>query len=129
MIIFKEFITRNYIKLNTSKYFVFGDNDMRIGFGGQAKEIRGEPNSIGIRVKKGPGIEPSCYYYDSEYEDNIKKIEEDFQVVEKLLKQGRTVVFPSAGIGTGLGKLKDNAPKTLKYINNRIYGFYVEYGE
>ncbi len=120
MIEYMKFISRDYIRANPDKYFIFGDNDTRIGNGGQAKEMRGEPNSIGIRVKKTPGTNKSAYYTDNEYLDNVTKIVQDFASVNYYLKKGKTVVVPSDGIGTGLAKLKDYAPYTLKFVKDII---------
>jgi len=128
MILFKKFITREFIKANPDKYFVFGDNEMRCGTGGQAKEMRGEPNSIGIRVKRFPGTSTIAYYSDRNYDSNILNISEDFRIVEEYLKGGKTVIIPKDGIGTGLAKLKYFAPKTLEFINNKIKELSNTYG-
>jgi hypothetical protein len=120
MIEYMKFISRDYIRANPDKYFIVGDNDSRIGSGGQAKEMRGEANSIGIRVKKTAGTNKSAYYTDSEYLDNVTKIVQDFATVNYYLKKGKTVVVPSDGIGTGLAKLKDYAPYTLKFVKDII---------
>ena len=66
-------IDRASVKKNRLFLFVFGDNDQRKGFGGLAKQVRGEPNSFGIRVKKEPKRDITSYYNDDEYEDNIKR--------------------------------------------------------
>ncbi len=128
MIIFKTFITREFVQSHPSILFVFGDNDMRIGNGGQAREMRGEMNSFGIRVKKFAGTSKQCYYYDNEYDDNLRKIKADFYLLETYLKEGRTVVIPTNGVGTGLAKLKENAPKTLEFINKQINDLCTKYG-
>ena len=119
-IIFMKFISREEIRPNRTKLYVFGDNDCRTGYGGQAKEMRGEPNSIGIRVKKKPSNEPNAYYTDKEFHSNAKKIEEDFKGLDFYLRCGKIVVFPFDGIGTGLAKLNEYAPNTLRYLNSRI---------
>ncbi len=72
MIIFQKFIYREDLKTNQGVMYLFGDNDMRVGKGGQAKEMRGEPNAIGIRVKKAPKT-TNAYYTDEEYQSNIEK--------------------------------------------------------
>jgi hypothetical protein len=113
-IIYKNYITRNDLRTNRTKIFIFGDNDQRSGFGGQAKEMRGEPNSIGIRVKKYPSMNENSFYRDSEYKNNIIKIDEDINKLEKL--ECKTIIFPSNGIGTGMAKLNITAPETFKYL-------------
>lgn len=128
-IIFQKFITRKDIQAHPDWLYIFGDNDQRIGKGGQAKEIRGEPNSIGIRVKKAPKTGKNVYYNDIEILDNILKITKDFKVVINHLINDGIVVIPKDGIGTGLAKLKDNAPKTLAFINMIIKELVEKYGE
>lgn len=45
-------IMRRDLLDNQDKLYVFGDNMVRRGFGGQAREMRGEPNAVGIRCSK-----------------------------------------------------------------------------
>lgn len=118
---YMNFITREIMQANPNKIFVFGDNDERRGHGGQAKEMRGEPNAIGIRTKKEAAHNPeTSYYTDSEYQENVKKILLDVKLVMDEMKKGKTIVFPSDGIGTGLAKLSENAPRTLGFIKGII---------
>lgn len=119
-IIYKKYITRNDLKSNPTKIFVFGDNDERFGFGGQAKEMRGERNAVGIRVKKSPSMQPYAFYTDEEYDHNIKKIQEDLLTLE-YLANNKTIVFPENGIGTGLAGLGQHAPKTYVFLNKILY--------
>ena len=127
MIIFQKFIHRQDLTNNPEVYYVFGDNDMRIGKGGQAKEMRGEKNTRGIRVKKSPGTKTNNYYTDKEYEENIKKIDDDFMFVECMLQREKIFVIPSNGIGTGLARLQEFAPKTLQYVKNKIKELWEKY--
>lgn len=124
-IMFQTFIERNDLLSNPNVYYVFGDNDERVGLGGQAKEMRGEPNAIGIRTKKSPYV----YYYDYDYEENIKKINEDFERVKLFLQLGKIVVFPRHGVGSGLAKLHLYAPRTLQHINQIMSELEDEYRE
>ena len=58
MIIYQKFIYRSDLKANPSVLYLFGDNLQRVGLGGQAKEMRGEPNAVGIATKKAPDNKP-----------------------------------------------------------------------
>ena len=118
IILYQNYITRKNIK-NSNNIFVFGDNDQRSGFGGQAKEMRGEPNAVGIRVKKYPSMNSNAFYTDSEYLENIKKIDEDLTTLEKS-SYNKTIVFPSNGIGTGMAKLNITAPETFRYLTTML---------
>lgn len=112
-----DFISRNHIKANPDTLFLFGDNDTRKGFGGQAKEMRGEPNSVGIRTKSLPSMGTDAFWTDATLDENIKKIDEDFARVEAY--KGK-VVIPSKGLGTGLSELAKKAPKTFAYLQERL---------
>lgn len=49
-----ERVTRADVRANPDKIFIFGDNLAGRGFGGQAKEMRGEENAVGVPTKKLP---------------------------------------------------------------------------
>lgn len=112
-----EHILREDVRFNPNKLFLFGDNDTRKGMGGQANSMRGEPNAVGIRTKAAPSMNEGSFWADDTYEENIRKIDEDFKAAFEF--EG-TVVIPKAGLGTGLSKLKTSAPKTLAHIEMRI---------
>lgn len=112
-----DFVSRKHIKANPDTLFLFGDNDAREGFGGQAKEMRGEPNSVGIRTKSLPSMGTDAFWTDATLDENIKKIDEDFERVEA--HKGK-VVIPSKGLGTGLSELAKKAPKTFAYLRERL---------
>ena len=118
-VIYKQYIKRSDLQNNRESIFVFGDNDQRSGFGGQAKEMRGEPNAVGIRVKKYPSMNSEAFYKDFEYKNNIIKINEDISNLEKLA-YNKTIVFPSNGIGTGMAKLHITAPETFRYLTTML---------
>jgi hypothetical protein len=113
-------ITRVYVRSNLDMLFIFGDNDKRQGFGGQAKEMRGEPNTYGIRVKKSPAMMPDSFYTDDEYDENIIKIDNDIETIIFLMQGYKILVIPSHGVGTGLANLKIKAPKTFTHLCNSM---------
>jgi hypothetical protein len=84
--------TRQDLRDNPAKLFVFGDNFARRGLGGQAREARGEPNAIGIRTQKAPTYEPSDFLTDAEYGANVTAILADFVAVFEALARGQVVV-------------------------------------
>lgn len=116
MVIKQKYITREDLKANPHVGYLFGDNLAQTGFGGQAKEMRGEPNAIGIPTKRLPHTGETAFFTDREYHDNIKAI-------DKALSKNNsysTIVIPLAGIGTGLAKLEEKAPRTFKYLQDRL---------
>lgn len=105
--------TRSQIRSNRSVLFVFGDNLSRIGFGGQAAEARGEPNSVGIVTK----ISPSRYLNDDYWELVKDPIVIAFDRLRVHLLQGENIVWPEDGVGTGLADLSNRAPMIAMAID------------
>jgi hypothetical protein len=103
--------------------FVFGDNMVRWGNGGQAYAMRGEPNAIGIPTKWNPKRTPDAFFRDEDWVNSpaIKlAIDDAFARIEVALKDGLDVVVPEDGIGTGLAELTVRAPVIFKYIHDRL---------
>lgn len=119
-VMYQKWIQRSDLKLNREVLYLFGDNDARTGYGGQAKECRGEPNAVGIRTKKRPSKDDSAFYNDVNYEQNIKKIDDDMNKAIAHLRKGKTVVIPSDGIGTNRAAMESRCPKTFEYLLRRL---------
>jgi len=52
--------------------------------------------------------------------------------INKIKNDGRIIVFPKDGLGTGLAKLKEHAPRTYDYLKQRLleeFGFDNDTGE
>lgn len=116
------------LRANPEKLFVFGDNDARVGRGGQAREARDEPNAVGIRTKKAPTYNQGDFLTDFEYTRNVTHIFEDFRPVFAALEAGKVVVWPADGIGTGIARLPELAPRTLSFIAELVQSLIVIYG-
>lgn len=115
--------TLSDIKSSPKKIFVFGDNNLRYGKGGQAI-IRDLSNTIGLRTKKAPNNQLSSFYSDLDLEENKKNIIEDILTIKDLQLKGNVVVFSNGGYGTGLSKLKEHAPKTFEYLCDCLKSFF-----
>jgi hypothetical protein len=102
--------SRSYIQAHPDWIFVFGDNLERSGFGGQAAEARGEPNAIGIATKRKPTMEPDAFLSEEDYDDWFIKERPTLARLIKASQNGRTIIWPLDGIGTGLARLEKNAP-------------------
>lgn len=116
MIVRQSRIYRADLQANPDVLYVFGDNVRRVGMGGQAGEMRGEPNAVGIATKWSPGREEDDYFSDDEYQTATAIIQQDFAPVKLSLRLGATVVFPLDGIGTGLSELPERAPRIFEYL-------------
>jgi hypothetical protein len=119
-VIFKELITREDLKAAPGSLFVFGDNEGRYGMGGQAGACRGEPNAVGVATKKRPSMSESSMWSDRDFDRCASIINQDLERVFIHVRQGGTVVFPSAGIGTGLSQLPSRAPRLMEHIRSRV---------
>ena len=119
IVIFKGYWTISDVKKNSNALFVYGDNDVHIGKGGQAI-IRDLPNTIGIPTKKYPSNKPSSFYTDSEYISNIVRITDAInKIIDRSIKY-KYVVLPEDGFGTGLAQLPTKAPRTFAFLVNAI---------
>lgn len=121
-VIRQKYITRWDLQKNQNTYYMFGDNMLRKGLGGQAGQMRGEPNAIGVPTKWKPLMSEDAFFRD-EYLQNSdvgEVIKEAFLLAEEKLSQGHDVVIPEDGLGTGLSDLANKAPQILELINGYI---------
>ncbi len=120
---FQKWIKRGDLKANPSTMYVFGDNHDRKGYGGQAKEMRGEPNSHGIATKWKPDTREMSFFVDDYLpvlHRILRIIDGDLKVVERFLRAGGLVILPRDGLGTGLSELPTRAPKIHKFIEEWV---------
>ena len=114
MILFQKIIYRHELQINPDRSYVFGDNLERQGMGGQAKNMRYEPNAIGVATKVAPSNMEFAFFSDQLYE--IAAVTNDLARVDAALKAGRVVVVPRDGIGTGLSELAPRSPLIYEMI-------------
>lgn len=119
-VIFQERISRSDLVANPTVLYLFGDNDERTGYGGQAAEMRDEENAVGIRTKWQPTRSPSAFFNDRDYRDICEMIDADMEAVIEHLEEGGAVVIPLAGLGTGLSELPTRAPRINAYLQKKI---------
>ena len=107
MIEYREHITRDMLRAEPDALFVFGDNMDRRGMGGQAAEMRGEPNAVGIPTKWSPTMRPDAFLTDA---DMLRWLRETAPEFVRLFTHQGKIVWPRAGIGTGMARLQECAP-------------------
>lgn len=112
-------VVRQILRRFSQHLFVFGDNGQQQGFGGQAREMRGEPNAVGIPTKHAPSMRPSAFFTDSDLPVVRVPIDAAFARLATHLGAGGTVVWPAAGVGTGLAQLAERAPAIRAYIDEK----------
>ena len=115
-IIYQSRIYRADLQANPTVLYVFGDNFLRRGMGGQAGEMRGEPNAVGVATKWAPSHRREAFFSDDQFERIIDAINADVHPLWKHLDAGGVVVAPLDGIGTGLSQLPTRAPRIYRYI-------------
>ena len=119
-ILFQERITRADLQKNPERLYVFGDNLAGKGYGGLARECRGEPNAIGIATKRAPSMNVDAFFSDADFDRWELATFAAWNRLWKAILAGGTVVFPKAGIGTGLARLPDCAPQIKAGIDKAI---------
>lgn len=119
-----RWILREHLKADPSGLYVFGDNMARHGMGGQAREMRGEGNALGVPTKWLPSRSDGSFFQDKDLtaDDGLVKnvLDTAFNQMEWHLASGRNVYLPHEGIGTGLAELGLRAPLINAYIQGRI---------
>lgn len=100
------------LRNNSDKIYIFGDNTEGWGKGGQAI-VRDEPNAFGISTKDSP----TQFMSDDNFEANKAKIDADIAAIKA---DGRPIVFPEDGIGTGRADLQNKAPRTWAYLQKEL---------
>ena len=116
----ERIITRTEVKNNPKTLYIFGDNDQRKGLGGQAKEMRGEQNTLGVSTKKYPSNNESSFKTDNELEDNKKIITDDINKVIAEWNTGKYNKVNVPQIGVGLAALPTRAPKTYAFLQEEL---------
>lgn len=94
--------TPELLRAYPDQIFVFGDNMKRYGKRGQAI-IRDEPNAFGIATKRYPSRDDWAYFSDKD--DEFDFVMNDLRKLW-VLNKNKVIVFPQAGIGTGLAEME-----------------------
>lgn len=119
-VLFQKIIRREDLIRNRNVLYVFGDNAERRGMGGQAAEMRGEVNAVGVATKYSASI---CFGNDPDDIAVQKRIiDQDMKPLFGAVSAGRTVVWPTDGIGTGLARLSEVSPDTYDYLQEKLRG-------
>lgn len=117
-VLFLREYTLNIVEENPDKIFVFGDNLLRRGKGGQAI-IRDFNNALGVPTKRLPAMTNDAYFEDRE--DEKRAILLGLDIVFKEMKEhSRTIVFPLHGLGTGRAKMMEKSPELFKTLTSLI---------
>lgn len=116
---FLSIITREMLRVDREARFVFGDNTARHGLGGQAREMRGEPNAIGVATKRRPGRNDADYFYDDSSAD-LEVLDADLDRVAAAMNEGRIIYISKLGLGTGRSEMPVRAPMLYRHLVSRL---------
>ncbi len=114
----EKYITREMVRAEPDTLFVFGDSFERRGFGGQAMEMRGEPNAVGIPTKRRPTMNEDAFFKEKHFDIVKPVITDRFWKLADHIRSGGCVVWPENGIGSGLAQLWKRAPSISKLIED-----------
>ncbi len=121
MALFKTqgFYTPKFLRAHSRKKFVFGDNLIRSGKGGQAA-IRDMPNAVGVATKARPDNAEGAFFSDRTLSLHLRPVLTDLQFVEELSRSNDIVIpFTEDGhisLGLGLARLDVTSPTTYAVI-------------
>lgn len=120
MIILQHRVYRIDLRNNPDVLYVFGDNVKRVGLGGQAGEMRGEPNAYGVATKWDPSMADSAFFSDNKYDVISSIIDKDFLPLLTAVMKGKTIIIPADGLGTGLSEMPNRCPKLYNLVRKNI---------
>ena len=106
--------TREEVANDPDNIYIFGDNLIEKGRGGQAC-IRGLSNAFGIPTKKLPAMHANAFFSDEELEENKVAID---NAIAKLPKGTNWIYNPN--IGAGLAEMPTRCPRTYQYLLDRL---------
>ena len=112
--------TPELLRASPEKIFVFGDNMKRYGKRGQAV-IRSEPNAFGIATKRYPSMDNWAFFSDKD--DEFDCVIDDLRGLYILSKR-HTIVFPAAGIGTGLAQMEKRSFAIWSKMNSILKDYF-----
>jgi hypothetical protein len=111
----KEWFTVESVNANPNTLYLFGDNDARVGKGGQAI-IRDCPNAHGIRTKRTPSMHELSFWSDDDYARCAEALYADFHKPFAYHVAGLDVVVSADGLGTGMSQLPERAPRVYALL-------------
>ena len=120
--IFEGFWTREEVKNQEDKIFLFGDNtndrvNTKYVPSSTQAVIRGLPNALGIDTKKNRGTSKDSYFTDADFNEFKQHVDTQIQQAKN---SGKTIVIPADGIGTGKAMLQQKAPKLFEYLEQEL---------
>jgi len=112
------FFDRMELKCNPEVLYIFGDNFAGVHLGGQGKEVIGEPNALGIPVKRSYGMGEGDFLTDADLRTWKEIAAPKLSRGLHHLADGGIVVWPYNGIGSRIAELDKRAPLICQEIQD-----------
>ena len=120
-LIFQDQIVSDDLHAHPDRLFLFGDNELRRGRGGQADSLSWTYKCRRRRDKaQRRTVNDSAYWTDADYDRITAIIDHDLAPAFDHIRLGGTVACPSAGLGTGRAELPSRAPEFFAYLRQSI---------
>jgi len=123
----KEWFSVKQCLDNPKNLYIFGDNTLRVGKGGQA-QIRDCNNAFGICTKMFPDMTDKAFFKDSI--KHLEIIEKEIFNLKNEIKNNNyeNIIFPYDGLGSGLSDMPNKCPLLYRRMNWLIKkNFNIEY--
>jgi hypothetical protein len=123
VILFKGWYSPALCRAMPTCLFIFGDNLLGFGKGGQAI-IRGQPNSFGIPTKRKPAMSSGSFFCDNS-EADLDAVLLRLQTLWAYLESGQTIVIPvtengDPSLGLERARLDKKAPTIYAAIKTHV---------
>ena len=124
-LVFQKIIKREDLRGNPRVLYLFGDNAQGYGRKGQAAEMRGEPNAVGIPTKWKPGMGEDDFFRSGHGDAEMRYlVDSAFEPLYEHARLSRVIVCPLDGLGTGLAQLPERCPEIYEVIRDHIRRLY-----
>lgn len=105
--------------INENVYFGYQECDKTFGGDSIVKELRNRPNGIPIRMTKTFDLDEP--WGDDRFDEHKEKIDHDLDILATQAKtRNSLVVLHWTGIEEQRSILRESAPKTFKYFNDKF---------
>lgn len=123
IILFKGWYSPALCRARPDLVFVFGDNLVGSGTGGQAC-IRSCHNAFGVPTKRLPKMTAGAFFSDDNYQDSAHVLRA-LHTIEQRLLAGETFVIPvteegEPSLGLERARLREKAPRIYQAIKTRV---------
>jgi hypothetical protein len=115
VLIEQSFYSTDMLRSNPEKIYVFGDDVQSYGKT-RHSIILDEPNAFGVATKLKYRDSIDSYFTDDS-EEHWLIIQQDLEGLLVFQLEGKDIVFPAGGLGTGLSRMSEFCPSLFARMN------------